>query len=136
MRLYKKIFQVLMIGLTLSSCKKQLDTNLTDPNGVGINALTGKDVFAQALFGTAANKSGFNINAATGDNYDYVNNWMGYWARTTSFAPSGVQEQYETFTLNNSFADGVWASVYHNIFDYSFVIAHSSAGSICPALRA
>ena len=124
-----------MCYIAALSCTKKLNTNLVDPNGVGINELTGKDVFAQALAGTATDNIGFTINpppAAATQNYDFATQWMGYWARTTSFAASGVQTQYETFTLNNSFADGAWQSLYHNISDYNFVIAHSTASSILP----
>jgi len=133
MGIQKKLFQIMVFcfAIAIVSCKKQLDTNLTDPNGLGINSLTGKDVFAQALDASLINKTSFNIITAT-DNYDFANQWMGYWARTTSFAPSGVQEQMETFGLNNSSSDGAWESLYHNIYDYNFVIDHSQANSILP----
>ena len=117
--------------LVLGSCKKELDKNQSDPNGLGINAINGKDVFAQALVSTVTNKIGANISTAT-DNYDFATQWMGYLARTTSFAPSGSQEQMETFGLTNSFSDGSWASLYHNIYDYDYVIGHSTANSILP----
>jgi len=114
---------VFCMAIAIVSCKKQLDVNLHDSNGVGINELTGKDVFAQALATTATNKIGLNIALPSpNDNYDYATQWMGYMARTTSFAASGVQEQYETFSLNNSFSSGTWQSLYHNIYDYNFVI--------------
>lgn len=117
--------------VVLGSCKKELNKNQDDPNGVGINQLGGKDVFAQALLSTVQNKIGANISTAT-DNYDYATQWMGYLARTTSFAPSGSQEQMETFGLTNSFSNGNWQSLYHNIYDYNFVIANSATGSILP----
>jgi hypothetical protein len=117
--------------IVLGSCKKELDKNQSDPNGLGINELGGKDVFAQALVSTVTNKIGANISTAT-NNYDFATQWMGYLARTTSFAPSGSQEQMETFGLTNSFSDGNWASLYHNIYDYDFVIGHSTANSILP----
>lgn len=129
-RLIFLLFAAVALGAG-SGCKELLNKNQSDPNGLGINELGGKDVFAQALNSTVTNKSGINISTAT-DNYDYATQWMGYLARTTSFAPSGAQEQMETFGLNNSFSDGNWASLYHNIYDYNFVIGNSAAHSILP----
>ena len=113
------------------SCSKQLNTNSENPNGIGINAVTGKDVFAQALVATVTNNTSVNTVGII-DNYDYVQNWMGYWARNTSWAASGGQAQIENFQLPTSFSDGIWQTLYHNIYDYNFVIAHSSDGSILP----
>ena len=131
MSIKNKLFPSLLLLGLLVSCTKQLNTNLTNTNGLTINSLTGKDVFAQALVSTALDKLGANISTAT-DNYDYTRNWMGYWARNNGWAQSGSQVQVETFTLINSFSNGVWQSTYHNIFDYDFIIGHSSANSILP----
>jgi len=126
----KKIV-VLLAVVMLSACSKQLNTNSNDPNGVGINSLTGKDIFAQALVATVTNKTAANISTAS-DNYDYVQNWMGYWARNTDWAASGTQAQVENFQLPTSFSNGVWQSSYHNIYDYNYVIGNSAANSILP----
>jgi len=94
------LFSIIILGAIVSmfSCNKALNTNLTDPNGVGIDAISGKDVFAQALVSTAANKVGANITTGS-NNYDYCQNWMGYWARNTDWAASGLQAQIENFQL-------------------------------------
>jgi Starch-binding associating with outer membrane len=129
----KRVLLVLLIAglIAMGSCKKQLDTNLTDPNGKAISELSGKDIFAQALVSAVTNKVGANISTAT-DNYDYAQQWLGFWARNTGWASSGSQQQMETFGLNNSFGDGTWASLYHNIYDFNFVIGNSAANSILP----
>ena len=121
----------MLVVVSLSACSKQLNTNSSDPNGVGINSLTGKDIFAQALVATVTNKTAANISTAS-DNYDYVQNWMGYWARNTDWAASGTQAQVENFQLPTSFSNGVWQSSYHNIYDYNYVIGNSTANSILP----
>jgi hypothetical protein len=128
-----KLFQILFIFAALAtvSCTKQLNTNLSNPNGVGINTISGKDVFAQALLSTVTNKIGANISTAS-DNYDYAQEWMGFWARNSGWAASGEPARIETYALINSDANGVWQSVYHNIYDYNFVIGNSSANSILP----
>ena len=126
-----KLLVVLLGSLSVFSCSKQLNTNSENPNGIGINAVTGKDVFAQALVSTVTNNTSVNTLGII-DNYDYLQNWMGYWARNTSWAASGGQAQIENFQLPTSFSDGIWQTLYHNIYDYNYVITHSSDGSILP----
>jgi SusD/RagB-like outer membrane lipoprotein len=113
------------------SCTKKLNTNSKDPNGLAVSQINGAGVFAQALLSTVTNKIGANVSTAV-DNYDYVQQWMGYWARGTNWAASGSQEQMETFSFGNSFGDGIWQSLYHNILDYTYVIGNSTANSILP----
>ena len=114
-----------------SSCKKQLDTNLTNPNGVTIGTLSGKDVFAQALLATVTNKIGANTATGT-DNYDYAAEWMQYYARNSGWAAAGQQAYIEAFYWLTAFSNGIWQSLYHNIYDYAFVVSHSPANSILP----
>jgi hypothetical protein len=117
--------------IAMASCTKKLDTNSQDPNGKPITQLAGNDVFAGALVSIIFNKSGFNLYNAT-DNYDYANQWMQYFARNSGWASSGSQQEMEDFQPNNNFSDGVWGSVYHNIYDLNFVIGNSSTNSILP----
>ena len=127
MYIKNKLLPFLLVALVAitSSCNKKLDTNLTNPNGVGINTLSGKDVFAQALLSTVTNKIG-------ADYYDYAAQWMQYYSRNEGWAASGSQQQMEAFTLPNSFGNAEWAALYHNIYDYNYVIGNSSANSILP----
>ncbi len=126
---------ILFMGLcgliALASCTKKLDTNLHDPNGTPSSQLTGKDYFAGSLVEIIYNKSGINLYNAT-DNYDYANQWMGYFARNYGWASSGGQQSMEDFQLTNNFGNGVWGSLYHNIYDLNFVIANSTKGSVLP----
>lgn len=129
---HKKVLFLLLSGLVaLASCTKKLNTNADDPNGPPISQLKGKDVFAGSLVEAVINKSGQNVSTAT-DNYDYANQWMQYYARNNGWSPSGSQEYMETFQLPNSFGDGNWASLYHNIYDLDFVMTNSSTNSILP----
>jgi hypothetical protein len=124
------LFAVSWSVLVFSACSKELNTNTKDPNGLSITNLQGKDLFAQALLTTVTNKVGSNISSSPGDNYDFAQEWMGYWSRNEGYAPSGLAEQIETFTISFSNVDGNWASLYHNAYDYSFIIGSSSKGSI------
>jgi Starch-binding associating with outer membrane len=131
MSISNKICRFLLFSglVAMASCTKKLNTNLDDPNGFAISTLSAKDVFAGALVSTVANKSGANISDAA-DNYDYAMQWMQYWSRNSGWASSGSQQYMETFNLPNSFGDGVWQSVYHNIYDYSYCVTHSATGSV------
>jgi hypothetical protein len=133
MKIKHKKFLFLLLGglVALASCTKKLNTNLNDPNGPPISQLTGKDVFAGALTEMVINKSGQNVSTAS-NNYDYANQWVQYYARSDGWSASGSQEYMETFQVPNSFGDGNWSSLYHNIYDLNFVISSSSANSILP----
>jgi hypothetical protein len=131
---YKKIFCGAALGgvLLFAACTKKLNTNSTDPNGLGINAVTGKDVFAQALNATVTNKVGTCISSFPSDNYDYAQEWMGYWSRNSGYSASGVGAHIEAYAMIYSDANGTWQSLYHNIYDYNYVMGNSSMGSILP----
>ena len=129
---YKILLYLFVCGSVLAAaCTKKLDTNNNDPNGKGSNQLKGKDFFAGALVEDINNIQGVNLyNAA--ENYNYANEWMQYYARNNGWASSGAQQEVEDFQPNNSFSDGIWGSLYHNIYDFNFVIDNSSPNSILP----
>jgi len=131
---YIKRVYMLVPGLLLmlASCTKKLNTNTKDPNGEAIGALTGKDIFAQALNATVTNKVGTNLSSFPGDNYDYTQEWMGYWSRNSGYSASGIGAHVEAYALIYSDANGNWQSLYHNIYDYNFVMGNSTANSILP----
>ncbi|HMI63829.1 MAG TPA: SusD/RagB family nutrient-binding outer membrane lipoprotein, partial [Puia sp.] len=129
-----KVAGYLAVGsilLSIGACTKKLDSNLNNPNGVTTNVISGKDVFASALQNTV-----FSVNATpptvTVGISTLTNEWMGIWARTTSYSASGAQYLVETFTLNNAFGDNFWGYMYHNMADYNFVASKSEDGSILP----
>lgn len=93
--------------------------------------------------GSSCNKSKFNINRNPNDptdssvSYDVVlpaalhasgtiianqwgpiQNWMGFWARSGTYAPNIREETYE---ITTTFGNGVWNSCYDNNYDYNIV---------------
>lgn len=128
----KHIFLLtLSVLVVLAGCTKKLDTNLHDPNGTPSSQLSGADYFAGALVELIYNYQGINLYNST-DNYDYAQQWMGYFARNNGWAASGGQQTMEDFQITNNFGNGPWGSSYHNIYDLNFVIANSSKNSILP----
>jgi len=119
------------ILLSAGACTKKLDTNANNPNAVTTTVISGKDVFASALQNTV-----FAVNVTpppvTVGISTLTNEWMGIWARTTSYSAAGTQYLVETFTLNNAYGDNFWGYMYHNMADYNFVASKSADGSILP----
>ena len=131
LKINKRVFYVGCIGmLVLAGCTKKLDTNTSDPNGLSIITLKGSDVFPAALLTTVTDKVGANFTPYPGDNYDFAQEWMGYWSRNYGYSASGLPQQIETFTISFSNNNGTWASLYHNAYDYSVIMTKSLPNSI------
>ncbi len=98
--------------------------------------------------GTGCRKSQFNINQNTNNptdstvTYDVVlpaalhatgsiiatqwgpiQNWMGYWARSGTYAPNVIEETYE---ITTGFGNGIWNACYDNAYDYQIVITKAA----------
>lgn len=118
--LYNK-FKIFCIGLGFSvflfSCKKELDVNLDNPNGISPTVVTADQSIPACMNSTAA-----RINAS----YAFSSQWMGYWSRSGNYSPS---LNLETFQLANSFGDGLWSANYKNIYDYNFAIQKAGINS-------
>jgi hypothetical protein len=48
-------------------------------------------------------------------NWGWLQNWMGYWARSGGYAPNSTEETYQ---ITTSFQNGVWNDLYNNAYDY------------------
>ncbi|HEX5654672.1 MAG TPA: SusD/RagB family nutrient-binding outer membrane lipoprotein, partial [Chitinophagaceae bacterium] len=98
---------------------------------------------AAILIATGCRKSQFNINQNTNNptdstvTYDVVlpaalhgsgtiialqwgtiQNWMGYWARSGTYAPNVIEETYQ---ITTGFGNGIWNSAYDNNYDYQII---------------
>lgn len=47
-----------------------------------------------------------------------IQNWMGYWARSGTYAPNLVEETYQ---ITTGFGNGIWNDCYDNNYDYQIV---------------
>lgn len=93
--------------------------------------------------GTGCRKSQFNINQNVNDptdstvTYDVVlpaalhasgsimavqwgpiQNWMGFWARSGTYAPNVIEETYQ---ITTGFGNGIWNACYDNNYDYALI---------------
>jgi hypothetical protein len=102
----KKLIYILPLLAVVLSCKKYLDIN-TNPNSpTDVDATF---VLSQALATSAAAHSGY---------YNSLSQWMGYTARSNSFAPNSA---FESFQITQAQFQGSWSTAYHLIYDLNFV---------------
>lgn len=52
-----------------------------------------------------------------------IQNWMGYWARSGTYAPNVIEETYE---ITTGFGNGIWNACYDNNYDYQIVANKAS----------
>ncbi|MCZ4243402.1 SusD/RagB family nutrient-binding outer membrane lipoprotein [Pedobacter punctiformis] len=114
----KLIYLFTASAILLGACKKgYLDIN-TNPN----NATSAKPalILTGALNNTAASTTGHSIF------YSFAALWMNYW-----MTPGGVSGWYEersyNFTTNWSGSTTLWANVYDNLTDYTYLETQGKA---------
>lgn len=99
---------MLLLGAVISmiSCKKYLDINNNPNTPTDVDPAF---VVSQALVNTANNHFAY---------YSPLSQWMGYTARSQSFAPN---QGFESFQIIQSGFQPNWTGPYHIIYDLNFV---------------
>ena len=103
----KKLLYVLLPLIFFSCSKGTLDIN-NDPNNA--TSADPELVLPNALVTTAS----WQI-----DGFTYLNEWMGYWCPSGSYAISATD--LSTYKQTTDFANGFWVNAYHNLSDYNYV---------------
>lgn len=100
---------LLLLGAATGCSKKEFDIN--DQPNVPTDSTISYDVILPAAL------------HATGDlvatDWAFLQNWMGYWARSGTYAPNFTEE---TYTLTTGFQTGIWTDLYNNAYDYQVMI--------------
>ena len=107
--LYGVPLAVLLIAVGTGCRKSQFDIN-KNPNNPTDSTVTYDVVLPAALHGTG------NL---VGTQWGPIQNWMGYWARSGTYAPNVIEETYQ---ITTTFGNGVWNNAYDNNYDYQIVI--------------
>jgi hypothetical protein len=92
-----------------SGCRKSqfnINRNVNDP--------TDSTVTYDVVLPSALEASGTNISTLLGN----VQRWIGYWARSGTYAPNVIEETYQ---ITTAFGNGIWNSCYDDNYDYSIV---------------
>jgi len=95
---------LLAVVVATSSCSDFLDVN-KDPNRVTDSNITPQLIFTQA-------ENAIGTRQAT--RFVFMNNWMGYWARSGSFI---VEQEETTYKVTSTFTEGNWDQAYNILFD-------------------
>jgi hypothetical protein len=118
MKLKKLIYSVPLAVILLAAgtgCRKSqfnINKNVNDP--------TDSTVTFDVVLPAALHASG-NI-LATG--YGPIQNWMGFWARSGTYAPNVIEETYQ---ITTGFGNGIWNACYDNNYDYNIVEVKAAA---------
>ncbi len=105
-RINKSFILVAIAAAAIMGCKKS-DFNINaNPNQATDSTVSYDVILASAMHATGS---------AVATNWGWLQNWMGYWARSGTYAPSVLEETYQ---ITTSFQTGVWNSFYDNLYDY------------------
>ena len=106
----KKIIQLLALTIALFvgaiSCKKDSFNINTNPNQA-----TDSTIVYNVILPAALNNTG----RVVARNWGWLQNYLGYWARSGTYAPNTSEETYE---LTTSFQTQIWNNIYDNLYDY------------------
>ncbi len=106
----KKIIQLLPLAILLVigaiSCKKESFDINRNPNDV-----TDSSIVYNFILPTAQNSTARVVTR----NWGWLQNYLGYWARSGTYAPNTAEETYE---LTTNFQSQIWTNIYDNLYDY------------------
>ncbi|MBS1761138.1 MAG: SusD/RagB family nutrient-binding outer membrane lipoprotein [Bacteroidetes bacterium] len=117
MKLKKLIYVGIASALVLSAgtgCRKSqfnINQNINNP--------TDSTVAYNVVMPAAMNATGTIVAQQWGT----IQNWMGYWARSGTYAPSVLEETYQ---ITTGFGNGIWNNCYNNSYNYQIVISKAA----------
>lgn len=112
MKLNKLIYSLpLAIGLVVIGTGCGKDKFNINQN---INSPTDSTVTYDVVLPAALHATGTIIANQWGS----IQNWMGYWARSGTYAPSVAEETYQ---ITTGFGNGIWNNCYDNNYDYQII---------------
>ncbi|MBL7722734.1 MAG: SusD/RagB family nutrient-binding outer membrane lipoprotein, partial [Chitinophagaceae bacterium] len=112
MKIYKiltGLFPAVMLIVAIAGCRKSqfnINQNTNNP--------TDSTVSYDVVLPAALHASGTIIANPWGT----TQNWMGYWARSGTYAPNVIEETYE---ITTGFGNAIWNACYDNNYDYQIV---------------
>jgi hypothetical protein len=87
-------------------CKKSDFAINRNPNSATDSTISYDLILPAALNGTGR---------VVGRSWGFLQNWLGYWARSGTYAPNVTEETYQ---ITTSFQTGVFTNLYDNLYDY------------------
>jgi Starch-binding associating with outer membrane len=112
-RIINLLVIVIFIAFAFQSCKKsEFDIN-QNPNQATDSTISYNVILPAAQAATAR---------VITRQWGWLQNYLGYWARSGTYAPN-VDE--ETYNLTTTFQVGIWNNLYDNAYDYQAIIIGS-----------
>jgi len=96
----------IMLIVGVSSCKKSAFDINQNPNQATDSTVSHDVILPAALHSTGA---------VVSTSFGFLQNWMGYWARSGTYAPAVIEETYQ---ITTTFGNGIWNGLYDNAYDY------------------
>jgi len=93
----------------LGSCKKNAFNINRDPNNATDSTVSYDVILPAALH---------NTSNLVRNQWGFLQNWMGYWARSGTYAPNVIEETYQ---ISTTFGNGIWNGAYDNNYDYQIM---------------
>jgi hypothetical protein len=120
-----KLFNVKKLALVaaliiaiFTGCKTDFDINASQEN-LSAGALDYKDVMPSAIATTAK---------IVATDFKFLQNWMGYWARSGSYQNDNEEESYQfTNTFPTTGGGNPWNDLYYNASSYNYVQQNAHA---------
>ncbi len=106
----KKSIQLLALAIVLlvgaiSCSKDSFDVNQNT------NQVTDSTIVYNVILPAAQN----NTARLVARNWGWLQNYLGYWARSGTYAPNTAEETYD---ITTGFQAQIWANTYDNLYDY------------------
>lgn len=112
MKLKKILYSVSLAAIIIaagSSCNKSKFNINRNPNDPTDSSVTYDVVLPAALHASGA---------IMANQWGTIQNWMGFWARSGTYAPNVIEETYQ---ITTTFGNGIWNNCYDNNYDYNIV---------------
>jgi Starch-binding associating with outer membrane len=119
MKLKKIIYTIplaiLIVAVVGTGCRKSQFNINQNPNDPTDSTVTYDVVLPAALHSTGV---------LMGTQWGTIQNWMGFWARSGTYAPNVTEETYQ---ITTTFGNGIWNLAYDNNYDYNIVQVKAKA---------
>lgn len=112
--LFKQIFPVVVLGVLLGSCRKDLLDINTNPNTPTTASATPSLVLPAALQNTAVQYN----NPSADSRFAFAGIWMGHIGYSGNYA---ISTESLSYAITTNFASAAFANIYDNIEDFDFV---------------
>lgn len=119
MKLSNKIYVYLAFFLAVAAmgCRKDAFNINKDINNPTDSTVT-YDVVLPAALHASGTILAYGGTAGNVPILGSIQNWMGYWSRSGTYAPNVVEETYQ---ITTGFGTAIWNNIYDNNYDYEIV---------------